>query len=341
MLVSACLGISSICAPAVLLRAAGPTTQPSPQTQPVKAESIRRWFDQLADADPAVREDAADNLMRLKRDDLPLLRSIVKNEIPLAPNQVDLLPGIVSQIFLSGEEYEVVPGAGFMGIRMFPVDIASASAPPQPAGVSAAQQTPAAQMPGGGNVGATQPSQPAAVPSPQHAPAPQAPGGDDGTAHPPQAAALPAPQHARAAPAPSPADDGAKPPSVGIRVENCIPGFCAGGVLHPGDIIVSLAGSSELGFPNSEVFSEGIRAFGPGATVRLQILRHGHLCDVALTLCPRPAATVAAEINPGPMLALTQERQQASERYWDENFAPMLKEEVSSTLPPSAAAKAP
>jgi len=252
--------------------------------QPANAVSIRRWFDQLADADPAVREDAADNLMRLNRDDLPLLRSVVKDELPLAPNQVDLLPGIVSQIYLSGEEYEIQPGAGFMGIRMFAVDI---------------------------------------------------------TAHPPQAAALPAPPHARAAAAPSVAADGTKPSAVGIRVENCIPGFCAGGVLHPGDIIVSLAGSADLGFANSEVFSEGIRAFGPGATVHLQILRHGQLREIALTLCPRPAATLAAEINPGPMLALTQEREQASDRYWDENFAPLLKEEVSSTLPPAAAAKAP
>ena len=124
LLAMLCITLACACDPA---RAEDPATQAAPQTQPaVAAGLIKRWFDQLSDADPNLRDDATDQLMQLKRDDLPILRKVVQEALPLTPTQMEALPEIVSQVYLSGERYEVQPDAGFLGIQTSVVDIASA-----------------------------------------------------------------------------------------------------------------------------------------------------------------------------------------------------------------------
>ena len=66
-------------------RAQAATTQSAaaPATEPTS--DIQKQFDQLADADPNVRDDARVALMGLKREQLADLRDIVEKNRPLTP----------------------------------------------------------------------------------------------------------------------------------------------------------------------------------------------------------------------------------------------------------------
>jgi hypothetical protein len=90
------------------LRAAPPATTQSTQ--------IQHWFDNLADADPAVRDDARIALMGLNRPELATLRDVVEKNRPLAASQLAALHDIVVHVFLATEPYEKENG-GFLGVR--------------------------------------------------------------------------------------------------------------------------------------------------------------------------------------------------------------------------------
>ena len=82
---------------------------------------------QLGSDDPRVRENALDQLMDLKPQDLPLLRAAALSQSPLLPGQIACLRQIVAQVYLSGEKFKFNPAdpSGFMGIRF------SRTVPPQ------------------------------------------------------------------------------------------------------------------------------------------------------------------------------------------------------------------
>jgi predicted metalloprotease with PDZ domain len=105
-----------------LAPAAQPATPPvtppttAPATQP--SEQIHRWFDQLADADPAVRDAARVNLMGMKRDQLDQFKQLIEENRPLAPSQLAVLHDIVIHVYLAGEPYEKFPGTSMIGVRL-------------------------------------------------------------------------------------------------------------------------------------------------------------------------------------------------------------------------------
>jgi hypothetical protein len=88
-------------------------TQPSPPPLPATREAdelpadspIRQWFKKLADPDPKVREQAKTDLMGIAAGDLPKLRQLVIESMPIAPDQAAALPDIVTQSLLAGEKY--------------------------------------------------------------------------------------------------------------------------------------------------------------------------------------------------------------------------------------------
>jgi hypothetical protein len=95
---------------AILLCArAGAITAPA--TQP----DIKRWFDDLADRDPDVREGARVELLGIPRKTLPELLAIVEKSRPLRPSQISELHDIVTHVYLAGEPYDAL-GAGFLGL---------------------------------------------------------------------------------------------------------------------------------------------------------------------------------------------------------------------------------
>ena len=109
--------------------AAGPVTRPAAPP----GLRIGRWFDQLADPDPAVRDAAQQQLMGLDLAGLDQLRAVVRAAGPaVTPAQVEPLRDIVTQCYLAHTHY-VGTGEGddpnvevpryVMGIRL-PEDVA-------------------------------------------------------------------------------------------------------------------------------------------------------------------------------------------------------------------------
>ena len=109
----------------------------APATRPMS--DIERWFGQLADTDPQVRDEAKLRLMGLLRGELDALRMIVESNRPLAPAQSAVLRDIVIHVYLSGEPYEKNMRIGFLGAmldNMQPVAIVPDHAEQEGRGVS-------------------------------------------------------------------------------------------------------------------------------------------------------------------------------------------------------------
>jgi hypothetical protein len=90
----------------------------APSTQ--RSADVRKWLEQLADADPDVRETARQKLMSLSRSDLPELRRIVADSRPLAAAQVAALHDIVVHVHTASAPYQYDDrGSGFMGVQLY------------------------------------------------------------------------------------------------------------------------------------------------------------------------------------------------------------------------------
>jgi hypothetical protein len=131
----------------------------------------------------------------------------------------------------------------------------------------------------------------------------------------------------------APGNDQPAPPdgtaNVGVLVVSRVAGFCAARVLHNGDVIIGIGDSAQLGFSNDpSSFKDAVMRHSAGSLVHFHVLRRGKVRDIAIALDHRPA--VADGANPDLSL-FTQDRQALFDQYWSENFAPLLKEEVSST----------
>ncbi len=118
---------------AIVMSAGGaaPATSPSgssPTTNP--STPLRTWFDQLADADPDVREQARVSLMGMSRAQLAELRAIVRDSRPLRPSQASELHDIVTQVYLATEPYQAVAGTPFLGLQWATADAAVWTDPP-------------------------------------------------------------------------------------------------------------------------------------------------------------------------------------------------------------------
>src|SRR4051794_12478816 len=89
----------------------------APSTQ--RSADIRRWFEQLADPDPSVRDSARQNLMGLPRSDLAELRRVITESRPLVPAQAAGLRDIVTHVYLASQRYDIDrKGRGFMGVSL-------------------------------------------------------------------------------------------------------------------------------------------------------------------------------------------------------------------------------
>lgn len=94
-----------------------PTTRPAEDHADAYAAKIGKWWSELSDRDPAVREAARTGLMGLSPQDLPVLRKWVVDTRPAMPAQAVVLREIVTQVFLSGDTYATDGREGFLGVR--------------------------------------------------------------------------------------------------------------------------------------------------------------------------------------------------------------------------------
>jgi hypothetical protein len=92
----------------------------APATRPTATLAvIRAHLNHLASDNFQTREAARVALMGLQRADLPVLRDAVARSMPLAPSQYAVLKDIVTQVYLSGDDYPAEDGdVGFLGVSL-------------------------------------------------------------------------------------------------------------------------------------------------------------------------------------------------------------------------------
>jgi hypothetical protein len=110
--------------PAADAATAAPTV-PHQAAATLDADAMRAAFADLNHADAAVRDRAIVRLMGMGRDNLDAFRRIVDQSRPLLPSQAAVLRQVVAQAYLSGEPYPAIHRAGFLGVRMQMVAVAS------------------------------------------------------------------------------------------------------------------------------------------------------------------------------------------------------------------------
>jgi len=106
--------------------ASSPGTQPALQNLSPREQQIRQWLSDLASLEAPFRQMARINLMSLKPSELPTLRKVCLQAVPLNRPQLESLKEIVAQLYLAGElEKECKldkEGAdnpsGFVGVRL-------------------------------------------------------------------------------------------------------------------------------------------------------------------------------------------------------------------------------
>ncbi len=111
----------------IMLFAPAPATEPAtlPDLPPAVAEHdplpglIHEWFTQLADADPARRDLAAEQLMGLRLEELPKLEAVMKAAKSILPAQEIALRDVVTHIYFAAQSYAVDRGGGgFIGVSL-------------------------------------------------------------------------------------------------------------------------------------------------------------------------------------------------------------------------------
>lgn len=109
-------------------------------------------------------------------------------------------------------------------------------------------------------------------------------------------------------------------PVPGVVVEDRIPGFCASRMLRDGDIILGMAEPPQP-FNSPNDLQLAIAGLEPGSVVRLQVLRHGQLIEVEVTLDSRPLEADGMDSAE----SFRDRRAKKFEEYWQANFTNLLK----------------
>lgn len=95
-----------------------PFVAANPTTKPTNRElQFAKWVGDLDNPSAPVRQVAAQELMQLRRSDLPLLKAVTVQAKPLTPGQRVVLRDVVMQVYLAEEPYERSKD-GFLGMVM-------------------------------------------------------------------------------------------------------------------------------------------------------------------------------------------------------------------------------
>jgi hypothetical protein len=119
---------------------------------------------------------------------------------------------------------------------------------------------------------------------------------------------------------------------LGVPVEIRIPGFPSFQMLRTGDLILGVITNPGTPIaqlpkltPSRSVLTQVIQIAGANRDVVLEILRHGQRIRIALRLDPRPAETETEQAA----IAFFNARQNKAEQYWQTEFLPLLRTNVS------------
>jgi hypothetical protein len=107
----------------------------------------------------------------------------------------------------------------------------------------------------------------------------------------------------------------------GVAVVGRIPGFCAFRMLQDGDIILSIVEHQSVELNKPDDLIDAIKAVRAGQAITFELIRHGRIIKVPITLDRRP-----------PIPELEQyiaERARIVADLWEREFAPILEDKVS------------
>jgi len=121
---------------------------------------------------------------------------------------------------------------------------------------------------------------------------------------------------------------------MGVPVDERIPGFPSYRFLRRGDMIIGIfinPDASLLQYPNMEThnvptLTAAINGPPRVQDIALQVLRNGQILKVRVKMAPRPL--YADPLNQGSLHQFIADRAADAERYWNENFAPLLGRHV-------------
>jgi S1-C subfamily serine protease len=98
-----------------------PTSSPTADDSSAVPQAwVKQWLTQLANRDPIQREAAMEQLMGLKKAELPQLKAAIRDAgSDLSPTQQLAIHDVVIQVFLAAETYPLDPGeSGFLGVSL-------------------------------------------------------------------------------------------------------------------------------------------------------------------------------------------------------------------------------
>jgi hypothetical protein len=115
--------------------------------------------------------------------------------------------------------------------------------------------------------------------------------------------------------------------STGVPIEYRIPGFCAFRALREGDVVLSITKPNARRLRDWNELTYSIRAYPAGESIALEVLRQGAVLSVPVTLDAKPLVP-QEEVWHNVILP---NREAAAQAYWNEHFAPLVEERVSTS----------
>lgn len=115
----------------------------------------------------------------------------------------------------------------------------------------------------------------------------------------------------------------------GVQVLARMPGFAAYGALLDSDLILEIKEKPGVRYNMVDEFAMTIARYRPGTLLHLVVLRQTRQIVVLIRLSARPSAAGDLRSGRGDMDTLLGERMLAAEKYYDENFARLLGDEIS------------
>ncbi len=115
-----------------------------------------------------------------------------------------------------------------------------------------------------------------------------------------------------------------------VIIMSRLPGFAAYRMLQDGDVITEIKGRFPTRLRNKFDLITAIGAKRVGEVVHLGVLRQGQLLDIPVKLSGRPVEVNAVQAA-GQVEQIKNLRQNKADKYWAENFEPLLDQRVSTT----------
>jgi hypothetical protein len=109
----------------------------------------------------------------------------------------------------------------------------------------------------------------------------------------------------------------------GVVVADRFAGFCASRSLRDGDVILGTVDPPQV-FNSPTDLKFAVSGLEPGSVIQLQVLRHGQVIQIPLTLDSKP--TEVDNLNAAE--GFRARRAVKFDQYWQQSFAPLLKESL-------------